>query len=49
MSSTNAHIAGGGKAIDSHERNKNRPEEAEHFDLKDQPGENGDEDHAETD
>ena len=43
MTRTNSHIAGDGKAIDAHERNKNRPEEAEHFDLKDKDGEKKDE------
>ena len=34
MAHTNSNIAGDGKAVDAHERNKNRPEEADHLDLK---------------
>ena len=47
MTRSNDNLIGGGKAMDAHERNQNRPDEAQHHDLKDQPGEKGDPDHTE--
>ena len=38
MSGTNENIAGDGKAIAAHERNRERPEEADHLPLKDEDG-----------
>ena len=35
MSGTNSNLTGGGKAVDAHERQEERPEGADHLPLKD--------------